>query len=673
MSIPARLVSSGFLKKLSQTLLLGNVAARVLANPVTDADSLAEPKDAQGQLVACLDSLRTLRRTSGTREQFEQHMVDDLGCTTPQVRIAEAALGQQDEYVKKTLGCMAGAQTWTTAELSGLLDEYLSSDTARRDLSRRTTVNLEQDDPGHPLYPFFEALKSPDLSVAVRAEVLAQLDVYVRSGHAECDFLGKPVDGRILSPEEQESVEALRQWMSDVRTGTVPADGAALTQVFMQRLAYLYMPTEIVSRRLAGGESLPVARRSSRLTALLSVEGKGQVAGSRMVDGVIRDARDHHRLHVVFATSKLDTRSQKDQIARQCSAIHRAVLAIPVHAVHPTDGFLPGDAIDTVHFYSPALVGVEESQSQRQIERLAACLGPDHREALNALPLLSLLSADMDGEHSSTDFLLRTRHRIIGGNSAFAKAASSGAIEDLAEDAARVLKKAIQGLHEMVRQNPAKPLLALDDVSLLCEMVSRTAAGLYANYPAACAQVLTERDYRTPLEESLQAFQEARLQGPRLSLRSTLTFLSEAAVEADHHHLEQLSRTRHLALNLEDKLRQTRNSAGIARRNRLLAEAYISQVGPDAPDGGNAGLYAQADLYLALARWCSPALIKVLDPALGLEPRHVIEHQIEDEHGQSVPLFEASEQIQKEIALAFQSRQTSDVPGLPGRKSSGGR
>lgn len=669
MSTRTTSVSASFLSKLRTSLFLSSHAGKLILE-APDQDL----KDPRAQISACLDDLRKLQQKSESVKQFDQYLSRDLGCTRNQVRITKAALKNQDQYVAGVLGKMANAKSTSTAELSTIMDDYLSSEDARKDLGRKVTIAIDQEDSKHLLYPFFEALKSTSLSVAVRAEILAQIDVYIRSGHAAMDFSGETASGRAPNLAEKESVQNLMTWMSDVRQGKMVASDKTMTQLFMSRLSHLYIPVEVINRKMKNDEILPIAQFSQRTTACLNIQGSGRTAAARMVDGVIRDAGDHHRLHVVFATSQVDSASQKDQMARHCSAIHRATL---VGSEDDTDEtFQQGDSIEAIHFYSPGILGVagEQKHSSKQIEKIANVCNDTQRKAINSLPLLAMLGARMDVDTSSTDFILQARHRTIGGNSSFSTSQlNTSRIDDLAEDAARALKVSISALHEMIRKTSLKSVLASEGIHTLCKSIELTSRGLFANYPEACVKVLTERDFKLPLDECIEVFESFGLQGPEIALQSAKNFLQLTQRKADDKKTARAKSNYQKTLSREEKLLQTRVQDRTFQKNLEIVKGYIKKVKPGKGLEGQIGdieLYGQEDLYLGLARWCPTPVIRALNPDCGITPKDMLNLTVPNENGESVSFFEADEKIQKTWGLAILSQQKNQQINSESGKSS---
>lgn len=214
--------------------------------------------------------------------------------------------------------------------------------------------------------PLLDYLSTASLP-SVKAELMAKMDLYVRSGWAAHDCLGP-------EPKAGGAAAAVRAFCKD------PSKAAADPAVFArigERFDELFVPIRISTVREGGVEKAvaeKVPRKASGPTP--------SAAGSGMVDAAIPDRRDPSLLHAAIATADASTFIENSEAYR-----HGRALADSLESL--------GHSKLRLSYFVPSLFyGAEQADPAKEISKpvlgaLDGGLAPSEREALNAIPFLS--------------------------------------------------------------------------------------------------------------------------------------------------------------------------------------------------------------------------------------------------------------------------------------------
>lgn len=437
-------------------------------------------KGPEASAVATEQSCLALREISALR----QELADDKAFRAAMTRVGFdrsgteliiKGLNDQRGFQKGTMEAIARVpfQDITTERLNAEFTRHMATPECRRDLVRPSSKSLEPGDlnPTHEFAPFLVRLVNGDVFPKVRAEVLARLAVYIRSGHAAKDFTS--------TDTTQSNTAAMRDLVKRLRDGeTVSAQ--EVEGVLANRFDELFVSMKVLRNKECVEGILPMAFPADSSSFSMrptdqdqsKLDYTGSVEGSGRIDAVIRDVNDLHRWHIAAATSNEDTTSQGDQLARHHAAIRNSIeMGIPP--------FNKQDSIGTLLFVSPCLM----IQSRIDlIQETGPSLTAAEIAAFNALGLHRQMSLNTHQRQMELISNLRYEHQSIGGVSSAAGGLGRSESQ-LVVAAAAQFARAVRALGHPKRQldlesHGTGPLLSI------IQMVQQTGTALLGNFAA---------------------------------------------------------------------------------------------------------------------------------------------------------------------------------------------
>lgn len=426
--------------------------------------------DAEGlRALGALDALRSETRDGA---DFQRALQDDVGFDKSGAGVVRATLEEAGGFQHTSMGRIASVpqEEATTLRLAQEHAAWMESDECLKALHRRPSRKsgsfTDGLDPDHEFAPFLEWLSRGDIANQVKAEAMARIDLYIRSGHAAAD----------LSPQEQpdpnhsETVLRMREIAGRLRRQE-PVPEREVAAILERRFEQLFSPIRVHKRDDCEQGTVPVAQEGKGMGFSLLQKDGGAVEGAGMIDAVIRDRDTPSLWHVATATSNDTPFSQRDQLPRHTAALLNAMDI-------GTPPFRQGDAIASLSFYAPAYMKTE----RRRWLGDTAPLTDQECEALNALQLY----AQMGYRHtnrlqSELRAVLWAEHRLAGGRSA-ATGGIGQPIEALVGHAGEVLVNAVQALaHPERRIDQEKHGSGF--VGPLFDLVIDSASALYDDFP----------------------------------------------------------------------------------------------------------------------------------------------------------------------------------------------
>ena len=362
---------------------------------------------ATAQSCVALREIAALREEVGDDKAFRVSL-KRVGFDSRGVDLIVQGLDDQQSFQRGTLAQIARVPLpdITTERLNVALMRHMATPECRRELTRpaRGPLTPGEVDASHEFAPFLVWILSADVFPKVKAEALARLVAYIRSGHAARDLTS-------TDPEEA-SVQALRAVVARLRAGEAVAP-QAVDEVLSQRFAELFAPVKVLRQDECAEGLLPIAVPATASSfSLFPQEGRrteaGAVEGSGMIDAIIRDAVDPTRWHMAAATANDDTTSQADQLARHHAAVRNSMdMNIPP--------FQENDTLASLFFVSPSFL---TPHRQSALEETGPTLTGAECEALNALALYAQMGQQINAKQMDPAAVMRFEHLAIGGVSA---------------------------------------------------------------------------------------------------------------------------------------------------------------------------------------------------------------------------------------------------------------
>lgn len=390
----------------------------------------------------------------------------------------------------------------TTEAMIEALVAYRESEEGWREIKDKRTSTLASST--HPLLAW---LGSPHLSSAVRAEALAHVELYVRSGHAEQDFNPDHLPENV---KEQQTVLALRALADRLAAGEIVSEDA-LGQAIEQRFSQVFIQARLKADRGDGLYSLDLFKAGQPFS-FASLPKSGEVGA------LIRDAKAPEKLWLGCTTSSTDTRWEGDQLPRFVAAVrHACERGDP--AVRPImkAGRELKSELSQVWFFSSALYPDVAQKQALGRERLYALAQqptrsggriPWNQELLHqirSLGLWRLMDADTERFGQPAGWL-NANHAAIGGHSAWQPGPCDlGRDGEQAKSLASEITQVLHFVGALTRiPTPDKPWGAhhrdADMVGNLCSLVQQASVGLFRHFsghPGVAETLLgAERDMR---------------------------------------------------------------------------------------------------------------------------------------------------------------------------------
>lgn len=318
------------------------------------------------------------------KEKFAAAARKAIGLSKPEAERLRSGLEELAGFGSKL------AEALREEQASGRAIKALrESPEGRRAVTGRSALSSED---GHfaPLLDYLAATSLP----SVKAELMAKMELYVRSGWAAHDCLGP-------EPKAGSAAASVRAFCKD------PARAEAEPELFAkigERFEELFIPIRISTVRV-GAEEKAVAERVPKRAG-----GSGlATAGSGMVDAAIADRRDPSLLHAAVATADPSTFIENSEAYRHGRALSEAKASL---------GF---SKLRLSYFVPSLLYGAEQADPGKEVSKpllgaIDGGLDARERAALNALPFLSSIKriGFSSGQYDLSD-LADFRLELIGG------------------------------------------------------------------------------------------------------------------------------------------------------------------------------------------------------------------------------------------------------------------
>lgn len=418
-----------------------------------DQDGLADCNHESSR--AALSALNDLRSAARSDPEFcnllvvEELFDDDGAFSVANVLGARGRVGT--EGMKAIL---AGRPT--TADMNKSVNEWLDSPSALSLLCWSGRVINHRGD------AFLEWLSEANMASALRSEMMAKIELYIRSGFAQSDLSGEPPDVTdvLIGTAAAQALNAALDLLKHPKRTTAESLDLQLNWAIDDRIAELFMPLRVVEHDLQNGAHIPI------LIPVLSGAGIEQAPSA--ADLLIRDRCNRTGWYMGRETDRANGTSPDPR-----GLIH------PMGLRHAMDvGLPPFDQGEKHRILEQVFFSSAPDRHTKMLEHGWTHLTRDERaDVATTVGLFSMASWRGRGWGRLRD-LIATTHRVYGAGLGSTTRLKLDGLTD--ENAARQVGAILIRVNELLCQRiKSSDLLADEDHNLLKSLAVSIGFGSY--------------------------------------------------------------------------------------------------------------------------------------------------------------------------------------------------